>query len=89
MHCFAVGSPAIPMANTVTWSRSVVNQAHKGKSLVIEVKNNQPVNYYIQSATLNGKSLPGQWIFHDELVKGGKLKLEMGNTPNKNWGSLK
>jgi predicted alpha-1,2-mannosidase len=62
---------------------------YSGKSLVIEVKNNKPENYYIQSATLNGKALPGQWLFHDELVKGGKLTLEMGNTPNKNWGVSK
>ena len=62
---------------------------YSGKSLVIEVKNNTPENYYIQSATLNGKALQGQWLFHDELVKGGKLTLEMGNTPNKNWGVSK
>jgi len=62
---------------------------YSGKSLVIEVKNNKPENYYIQSATLNGKALQDQWMFHDELVKGGKLTLEMGNNPNKNWGSSK
>jgi len=65
------------------------NNYYSGKSLVIEAKNNKPENYYIQSATLNGKALQGQWLFHDELVKGGKLTLEMGNTPNKNWGASK
>jgi len=60
-----------------------------GKSFVIEVKNNSPENYYIQSAQLNEKPLLGQWIFHDELTKGGKLTLEMGKKPNKNWGSTK
>ncbi len=59
---------------------------YSGKSLVIEVKNNKPENYYIQSATLNGMPLQSQWLFHDVLVKGGKLTLEMGNAPNKNWG---
>ncbi|MDP2891227.1 MAG: GH92 family glycosyl hydrolase [Bacteroidota bacterium] len=59
---------------------------YSGKTFVIEAKNNKPENYYIQSATLNGKALQVQWLFHDELVKGGKLTLEMGGVPNKYWG---
>ena len=59
---------------------------YKGKTFVIEVKNNQPENYYIQSANLNGKQLNKQWFYHDEITKGGKLILEMGKTPNINWG---
>ncbi|MBV5348432.1 GH92 family glycosyl hydrolase, partial [bacterium] len=62
---------------------------YSGKSFEIEVKNNSPENYYIQSAMLNKKPLQGQWIFHDKLTKGGKLILEMGSKPNKNWGSEK
>ncbi len=62
---------------------------YKGKTFKIEVKNNKPEYYFIQSATLNRKALNTQWLFHDELVKGGKLTLEMGNEPNKNWGSQK
>jgi predicted alpha-1,2-mannosidase len=62
---------------------------YKGKTFEIELKNNKPENYFIQSATLNRKALNTQWLFHDELVKGGKLTLEMGNEPNKNWGSQK
>jgi predicted alpha-1,2-mannosidase len=61
---------------------------YKGKSFVIEVKNNAPENRYIQSATLNGKPLTKYWLYHDEITKGGKLVLEMGSTPNKNWGNL-
>jgi len=60
---------------------------YKGKSFVIEVKNNQPENYYIQSATLNGKSLNKSWFFHKDVANGGKLILNMGNTPAKNWGN--
>jgi predicted alpha-1,2-mannosidase len=62
---------------------------YKGEAFVIEVKNNKPENYYIQSASINDKPLTNQWLFHDELTSGGKLILEMGSTPNKNWGSLK
>ncbi|MCP4310963.1 MAG: hypothetical protein GY790_06845, partial [Bacteroidetes bacterium] len=35
----------------------------------------------------NGETLLKPWFYHDELVKGGKLILEMGEKPNKSWGS--
>ncbi len=60
---------------------------YKGKTFVIEVKNNKPENYYVQSATLNGNPLTNQWIYHDEITRGGKLVLDMGKTSNKKWGS--
>ena len=59
---------------------------YSGKQFVIEVRNNKPENYYVQSASFNGKPLQSQWLFHDELVKGGTLKLEMGPKPNQKWG---
>ncbi|HEG43836.1 MAG TPA: hypothetical protein ENH94_07305 [Phycisphaerales bacterium] len=41
---------------------------------------------YIQSATLNGKTLNRAWITHAEVISGGILKLVMG--PSKStWGS--
>ncbi len=60
---------------------------YPGKTFVIEAKNVSDKNKYIQSAVLNGKKLLKPWFFHDELVKGGKLVLKMGDKPNKNWGS--
>jgi predicted alpha-1,2-mannosidase len=58
-----------------------------GKTFAIVAKNNSKKNIYIQSATLNGKSLDKPWIYHSQIVKGGKLVLKMGPKPNKNWGS--
>lgn len=63
------------------------NNYYSGKTFEIEVRNNKPENYYIQSATFNGKPQNGQWLFHHEITKGGKLILEMGKEPNKNWGT--
>lgn len=60
---------------------------YSGKSFVIEVKNNNPENCFIQSATLNGNAQQNQWIFHNLITKGGKLVLEMGGIPNKDWGN--
>ncbi len=60
---------------------------YKGKQFVIRANNNGPKNYYIQSAQLNGKILNQPWFFHETLVKGGELILNMGPSPNKSWGS--
>ena len=60
---------------------------HKaGKKFVIETLGNAPGQYYIQSATLNGKPFDQCWLYRDELYKGGTLKLQMGDTPNEQWG---
>ena len=41
---------------------------------------------YIQSAKLNGKPLDRCWFYHDDLAGGGRLILEMGPEPNRDWG---
>jgi predicted alpha-1,2-mannosidase len=56
------------------------------KRLVIETKNNSAENVYIQSAEFNGKPLNNCWLYRDELMKGGKMVLVMGATPNQEWG---
>jgi predicted alpha-1,2-mannosidase len=60
---------------------------NKAKEFVIEAKNNSKDNKYIQSATLNGKSLNKTWFGEEVIQNGGKLIFEMGTEPNKNWGS--
>ena len=44
-------------------------------------------NKYIQSAFLNGKPLDAPWFTHNDILKGGELKLIMGAYPNKSWGA--
>jgi len=60
---------------------------YKGGEFIIETRNNSDENPYIQSITLNGKVLDKVWIYHDELIQGGKLLLEMGKLPNKELGT--
>jgi putative alpha-1,2-mannosidase len=60
---------------------------YPGKKFVIETRNNSSENMYIQSAKLNGKSLNKCWFTHEEFMQGGKLELDLGAEPNKNWGS--
>ncbi len=58
---------------------------YSGKEFVIEAKNTSPENRYIQSVTLNGKTLDKFWFKHADLIKGGNLVFEMGSEPNKQW----
>lgn len=59
---------------------------HRGKQFVIEAKNVSRKNKYVQSAMLNGKRLDTFFFPASELLKGGELILEMGDTPNTSWG---
>jgi len=60
---------------------------YTGDTFVIETQNNSSENIYIQSATFKSEPLTKPWIYHSDVVKGGKLLLEMGPEPNKQWGS--
>jgi len=60
---------------------------YPGKTFVIEAKNVSDKNRYIRSARLNGRKLSAPWFYHEELIKGGKLELEMSATPDKKWGT--
>ncbi len=57
------------------------------KIFSIAARNNAPGPRYIQSATLNGRPFSRCWLDHKELVSGGVLELELGDQPNKDWGT--
>ena len=59
------------------------------KTFVIEAKHVSNNNFYIQSATLNGKAFNKTSLSHQDILKGGTLHFVMGNKPNKNWGIRK
>ncbi len=59
---------------------------YPGKQFVIETKNNLSGNDYIQSAMLNGDNWSNYFFSHDTFAKGGKLEIELGAEPNRNWG---
>jgi putative alpha-1,2-mannosidase len=79
------GQPVYDIGSPV-FAETVINVGN-GKSFVIESKNVSARNKYIQSATLNGQTLDNPWISHADVVKGGKLVFQMGDRPNRNWGS--
>lgn len=62
---------------------------YSGKTFTIETVNNSEKNVFIQSATLNGKSLSMPFVSHRDLVNGGKLIFDLGPQPNKGWANGK
>ena len=60
---------------------------HNGKTLRIICKDNSYDNKYIQSIRLNGKTLNQVWFRHADIVNGGTLELQMGDTPNEKLGA--
>lgn len=60
---------------------------YRGRQFVIEARNQSSENVYIQSATLNGKPLNKPWVYHNDVVEGAMLVLNMGPEPNTGWGS--
>ncbi len=58
-----------------------------GTRFTIQSRHNSDVNCYVQSATLGEKPLHRAWLRHEEIMAGGRLVLDMGPEPNKEWGS--
>ncbi len=75
---YVIGSPLVDRA---------VLTAPGGKKFVVEAVGNGPKNVYIQSASLNGRSLTQSYITHRQILAGGTLRLVMGPKPNKKWGT--
>ncbi|WP_137402846.1 GH92 family glycosyl hydrolase [Echinicola rosea] len=63
------------------------NRFGRGETFTIRAVNADRKNIYVQKATLNGKPLNRFWFEAASLLKGGELVLEMGDTPNEEWGN--
>ncbi|GHV71985.1 hypothetical protein FACS189420_8540 [Bacteroidia bacterium] len=81
-------TPGIPVYNIGSpFFKHVKIQLGNGNVFEIEAINCSDDNKYIQSATLNGKEWNKPWISHEDIIRGGKLTLVMGDKANKDWGS--
>jgi predicted alpha-1,2-mannosidase len=81
-------TPGVPVYNIGSpVFTNVSMKLPNGKTFTVAAPNNSSTNRYIQSATLNGKVWNKPWFTHEDLVKGGKLVLVMGASPNKTWGA--
>ena len=70
---------------TPLFKKATIN-LENGKQFTIVADNLSDSNFYIQSATLNGKKYPYSYIKHSDIIAGGDLDLKMGASPSA-WGT--
>ena len=73
---YDIGSPSLRRAEIALG---------EGRSFVIEAENNSAENVYVQSATLNGVTLDAPRLRHEDIMRGGTLRLRMGPEPSALW----
>ena len=77
---YVFGSPAVDRARI---------RVSENTYFDIEVENNAPENIYIQRMVLNGIPYTKTYLTHSEIAKGGRLEIQMGPSPSKEWGTNK
>jgi len=75
---YVIGTPLFPEA---------VISLENGNKFIIKANNVSEENIYIKSATLNGSPWNKSYIAHKDIMNGGELIFEMGESPNKVWGT--
>jgi len=83
--------PVDPVSTNWVFGSPLVEHAEidvgGGKKLIVQAHGNGKGKPYIQSVTWNGKPWTKSWIAHADLAKGGTLVFEMGDAPNKQFGT--
>lgn len=75
---YNIGSPVFPLVRI---------HLDGGRVFEIDAHGASHDNKYIQSATLNGREWAKPWLTHDDVARGGRLVLQMGDTANRQWGA--
>lgn len=82
--------PVCPGANEYVVGAPLFKKAtlhfENGNSLIIEAPDNSRKNCYIESMDLNGIIYTKNYLRHEELLKGGTIKVQMSSQPNVNRG---
>jgi putative alpha-1,2-mannosidase len=84
MGFFPVAGQDLYLIGTPLFDETVI-KLEGNKIFTIAAKNRTTENIYVTKVILNGKLLDRTWFKHTEISKGGKLVLEMSDTPN-DWG---
>lgn len=71
---YALGSPLV---------KEAVIHLESGNTLKITAKNQSKENIYVDKVIVNGMTLEGNLLSHDDISGGGKIVFEMSNTPKK------
>ncbi len=75
---YAIGSPLFS---------KITIQMENGNKFVIDAKNNNDKNVYIQSAKLNGQPYTKNYITYQDIMHGGTFDLDMSGTPSTTRGT--
>jgi len=59
--------------------KKVMLHLENGKTFVIDAKNVSDKNFYIKSATLNGKAYTRSYLSHFDIMNGGNINFSMDN----------
>jgi predicted alpha-1,2-mannosidase len=71
---YALGSPLVKEAKI---------HLDNGKTLTVKANNQSKDNIYVQSVSINGKTLENNLLSHQDIMNGGELVFEMSNQSNK------
>ncbi|MFF4896153.1 glycoside hydrolase domain-containing protein [Streptomyces sp. NPDC001068] len=74
---FQIGSPFFD-STTISYAN--------GSRFTVKADGVSPSDYYVQSATLNGKRFDNTWLDYSQIVSGGTLDFTMGSKPSQ-WGA--
>ena len=79
--------PVTPGSNDYALGSPLVKEAlihlDNGKTLTIKANNQSEQNVYVQSVSVNGKTLEGSMLLYQDIINGGELIFEMNNLSNK------
>ena len=73
---YEIGCPIFP---------EVTLRLEDGKEFKVLARGASPENCYVRSVKLNGTPLTVSYITHRQIMDGGTLEFEMGNSPGKAW----
>ncbi|MGW1626349.1 glycoside hydrolase domain-containing protein [Streptomyces sp. NPDC002172] len=74
---FQIGSPFFD-STTITYAN--------GSTFTVKADGVSPSDYYVQSATLNGRRFTNTWLDYAQIISGGTLDFTMGAEPSA-WGT--
>ena len=80
-----VGDPVYQISTPIF--DEIVIHLKSENTLKIKVKNLSENSYFIQGIKLNGKEYNKSYLSHDDIMKGGTVVFELGQNPNKKWGT--
>ena len=69
--------------------KKAVLHLENGKTFEIDAPDNSSDNRYIDAMTVDGKRYTHNYITHGQILKGGKMEVEMSDKPNTRRGTAR